>query len=750
MKMGSRSITVTIDGSSIRMRRTTGGVIELWGRDDLDLARGLGFAHAMDRAVQMMLTRLAGQGRLCECLRHESSLLELDIFARQAGFAYYARQEAENLSQRARALGQAYCAGVNAYLGRHPWRWEFRLVGYRPEPWRIADTLLIVKLMSYLGLAQLQQDLEKLIIQAIHRGASLDRLKQLFAPHLDGLDEPTVSLIRSVHLAEPLLCPELRFQPALRASNSWAVSGRKSASGFPIHCNDPHLECSRLPAIWYEFVGHTADDYRIGVSMPGIPGLIMGRTRHVSMGFTYGFMDMVDYFVEECRGGRYRQGDAFEEFEVREEIIRRKKAGPLRVFVRENARGLLESDPRRPDLPDGYYLCRAFTCHRAGAAQTLDALASLADAQSVPELQRIARRVCVSFNWVLADRQGNIGYQQSGYLPARSHSGLYPLAGWVPEHVWRGIVPGEKLATLMNPCSHIIVTANDDWNPSGGPLAVNMSMGPYRAERIAELLDEKDHWTVADMERIQADVCSTHARRFMELVRPLVPDNPTGRILARWDLRYDAPSRGAVLFEAFYEKLTGEVFGRMLFGCDAWDAMVAGASVFTFYFHRFDQILLGDDLSWFPGGDREGLFRRILEEITALPPEKVPPWAERRQVVMHNLFFSGKLPRWLSRLLRVDYGPVTVEGGRATVVQSARFVHQGRLIHFAPSYRYVADLGTDRVHTALAGGPSDRIGSPWYTSDVQRWLGYTYKTLAAEARPDAGEPAAHASAPLSG
>mgnify|MGYP000644543672 CR=1 FL=1 len=43
-----------------------------------------------------------------------------------------------------------------------------RLAGHRPDPWSVADTLLTVQLMSYLGLAQSQQDMEKLIIQAIH------------------------------------------------------------------------------------------------------------------------------------------------------------------------------------------------------------------------------------------------------------------------------------------------------------------------------------------------------------------------------------------------------------------------------------------------------------------------------------------------------------------------------------------------------------------------------------------------------
>ena len=55
-----------------------------------------------------------------------------------------------------------------------------RLVGPRPEPWSVADTLLTVKLISYFGLAQSQQDMEKLIIQAIHGGGDVEALLESF------------------------------------------------------------------------------------------------------------------------------------------------------------------------------------------------------------------------------------------------------------------------------------------------------------------------------------------------------------------------------------------------------------------------------------------------------------------------------------------------------------------------------------------------------------------------------------------
>ncbi len=300
---GSRR-SVKIEDSCIGIARTSDGVLRLWAEDDVGLARGLGFGHAHDRLVQMVLTRIVGQGRLCECLKDSEETLAIDIFMREMGLRREADRDVANLGTDGRRLVLAYAEGVNRYLSTHRRPLELLLARHQPEPWTAADTLLTIKLMSYVGLAQSQQDMEKLLIQAINGGTPVEKLKVLLAPHLDGLDDSIEALIRKVRLTQPLVSQTLRFLasvPTLMSSNNWAVAPSHSATGTALQCNDPHLECNRLPAVWYEAVMHTADDYRIGATMPGVPGLVMGRTRHLSFGFTYGFMDMVDYFIEECR-----------------------------------------------------------------------------------------------------------------------------------------------------------------------------------------------------------------------------------------------------------------------------------------------------------------------------------------------------------------------------------------------------------------------------------------------------------------
>jgi penicillin amidase len=733
MRITGKRREIEIAGSKIGIARTEGGVVELWADNDIGLARGLGFAHAQDRLVQMILVRLVGQGRICECLINDNDNLEIDIFMREMGLARYAKVEAVNTTGAGRALGDAYAEGINHWLGTNRRPIELLMARHDPEWWTIADTILTIKLMSYIGLAQSQQDMEKYLIQAIHGGIPVERLASLTAPHLDGLDGATAELIPKLKYIRGVTPDALRFlgaAPTIMASNNWAVAGSRTASGDPIQCNDPHLECNRLPAIWCEAVMHTDTDYRLGATLPGVPGLIMGRTHSLSFGFSYGFMDMVDYFVEQCHGGGYRRGDVFVPLKTRTESILRKGGSPLEITIRETDLGVLESDVRSPDLEDGLYLSRAWSSHRVGGAASLDALARLPSASSVAEAQRLLRNVTLSCNWVLADRSGNIGYQQSGLLPDRRHSGLHPVPAWEDEWRWRGFVPSDRLRSEFNPPEGFLATANNDLNPKDGLLVINLPMGSYRADRIRDLLNECETCSLEDMQRIQNDVLSLQAERFMSVLRPLLPESFAGRLLGGWDCRYDRESRGATLFETVYHALLREVFGKGLFGEEAWDAMISSTAIIADYYHLFDDILLGDDSSWFGDEGLTGLFRRVLEEVlTEVSLEAIAPWGRRQQIMMKNVFFDGRLPGWLG----FDHGPVELPGSRATVVQSGIFRSHGRETTFTPSWRFITDLGQDRALTALAGGPSGRRFSKWYKTDIDRWLEGDYKILNADA-----------------
>ncbi len=733
--MRTRSIILSGGVGPVEIRRGRSGVVSITAAEVNDAHFGLGFCHAQDRGLQLLLTRILGRGQASEHLRASGDLLRLDHFFCALGLGRdFPAQEAA-LTPRARQATEAYCRGVNEYFAHHRIPWELRLFGYRIEkdPWTVADIFLTGKILGYIALAQIQGLMERFLVECVQNGVPRPQLEELFPNQLAGLDE---ALVRQVKLQDHLVPPSLKWPAALPAamtSNNWALAGTKTASGQPLLCNDPHLEVNRVPPIFYEAVlrWHAGGQprYAMGGTVPGIPAILIGRTNDLAWANTYALMDGVDSWIEDCRDGRYRRGGDWLPFSVRKEIIRRKRQPPLELLFYENEHGVLQGDPHVP----GYYLATRWSGRDGTAAESLDAICGILEARDVEEGRQLLGRVNnSSWNWVLAGRAGNIGYQMSGNMPRRRAgvSGLVPLPGWDPANDWQGFASPEELPRTLNPPEGFVVTANDDLNALGRVHPINLPIAPYRAERIRQVLSLPRRFTLDDMKELQLDLFSVQAARFMEIIRPLLPRMEKSypepaRILAAWDLRYTLDSPGALLFERVYRALLELVFGddrRAGFGSAVLRHLLDETGLFVAFFGNLDQVLLAEKSAWFGPRSREEIY---LEALTRAFQSPVMKYREVRRVRFKHLLFGGKLPRFLG----FDRGPFALPGGRATINQIQIYRTGGRDTALAACLRFVTDLGADAMHTALPGGPSDRRFSRWYASGIADWLAGRYKVL---------------------
>lgn len=730
----STTTTYTHSEYACDLSRLKSGIAELNGESIEDLSFGMGLAHGRDRALQMEMARLAGEGRLSECLKANEETESIDLFMREMGMAYEAKKEVSKLSGRTLTYLQAYADGVNLAWEHFGTPWEFKLVGHKLKPWAPEHTLITIKLMSYVGLAQTQEDAERMIIQAIRQGTDLNKIKNLFAPHLNELTGNRVELLQKVKYLRAKMPVELKtlsYLPRLLASNNWVVAPSKSKSRKPIMCADPHLEINRLPGVWYEVHATSRDNEFTGITMPGVPGLIMGRNRHISYSFTYGFMDMIDFFIEEIRDGKAMTSDGLRELNSRNEVIKRKGKEPLQLKVHETESGTLEV-PLSNKIEDGLYLARAWTNHRGGMVDTIDAIIDCQQASNTSDFCEAAAKVAISCNWLVADSLGQIAYQQSGRAPYRHGAGLIPLEAWDKKNLWRGIIPPQELTRVQNPSNGFLCTANNDIKAKDdAPTTLNLPMGPYRFDRITELLTTHHEFDVTLMQKIQNDLYSHQADRFLALLNDDFPDTPLGHSLKQWDRRYTVESIEASLFEHFYHNLLLEVFGDNFLGHDSMLYILKETSIITDYYHLFDRILLSDDVDtlelWFGGVEARGeLFQKCLSRtLSQINSYSLRPWGATNQVTMTHLFFQGKLPRFLG----FDHGPIGLPGGRATIVQGAVYRAHERQSSFAPSWRMICDMGEDRIWTVLAGGVSDRRFHPTYKSEIDNWLHGRYKSI---------------------
>lgn len=722
MRLPKRGLERTLAGADgpIEIRRDAAGVPHVHAASTADALLGLGYCHGYDRQLQMVLARVIGQGRAAATLGAADELVTLDTLFRRLDLTRGAADEVARLPQRSRALLEAYCVGINRAVRRRT-PWELALLRHRPSPWRPADAVLLTRLMGFLGLAQTQADMERVLVELVQAGASPKLLGELLPGQLAMLD---AELLRDVRLGArmlPLAAGGLGL-PSLAGSNAWAVAPRLAAGDAPLLASDPHLAINQLPATWCEVVLHHGERWCAGATIPGLPAVLIGRSPDVAWGLTYGGADAIDSWVEQCRDGSFlRETDgeqSWTPFRTRRELIERRGMQPLAVEFFENDHGVLDGDARDA----GRYLCtRWAAAHDTGAA-SLEAMFELLDARDSAAASAQVRRVEGSFNWILADRDGSIAYQMSGRLPRRAAgtSGLVPLPGWDPRHDWTGFLHHGELPRRENPAEGFVASANEDVGDLAAVPIITLPVARYRRRRIDALLSARGGWTAADFEAMQMDRLSLQAVRYLELLRPLLAGDERFAAIAAWDCVYDDDSREATWFEAFYAALTEHALANVV--GDGAAFIVGETAIVAATFGLLDDVLVRRDSGWHGADGRDAALLRAAEAAFAAEPATL---AERQPLVLRHVLLGGRLPA----LAGFDRATPGLRGGRATIHQGQRLRSAGRDFVVGPSYRMVTDLAGAQLRTALPGGPSDRRFSRWYASGIDDWWSGRSKTL---------------------
>lgn len=553
-------------------------------RDDLFFAQG--FVTAQDRLWQMEFQRRVGRGTLSEVLG--SRFVETDRFLRTIGFRKAAARAWEDASPEIRAELSAYVRGANAFLRSSRARpLEFRLLRFEPGPFDEIDALTWPKLMAW--------DLGSRgggLLDEIERSRLISRLGNRRAEEFltpGGTDFPILadeewrgSLpaksgqasrgadagdLAAVALLSPLgaLSRELGLNSEAVGSNSWVLAGSRTTTGRPLLANDPHL-AFRVPAVWYLVDLRAPGFHAVGASLPGVPGIIIGRNDRIAWGLTNLGPDVQDLYVEkldpadpsfyEFRGRR-------QAFSKRREVLR-VRGGPDVVFeARESVHGPVISDVVRGAESVGRAVALRWTAiDPALPDRTSRTFYDLMQARSWKDfLEGVSHFVAPAQNFVYADVEGHIGYTASGVIPVRpSASGLLPVSGQGDDE-WTGFIPFNRLPRLYDPPRGYIVTANNAVTSEAYPYSLCRDWPePFRARRITDRLLEKPRLSPSDVAAIQQDRISYQAREVLPLLRNTAPrDAVSADILRRlkdWNFAMDPDSAPAAMYAAWYAELS--------------------------------------------------------------------------------------------------------------------------------------------------------------------------------------------------
>ena len=529
----------------VEVMRDRYGIPHIFAASLEDASFALGYVHAQDRLWQMEMSRRIASGRVAEIVGVGG--LETDRFLRTLGVRRAAEANLRLLDGETRKLLESYAAGVNAFLAADPvLPPEFWLTGARPEPWSPVDSVAWVKMMAW--------DLggnwrSELLRMRLAKTLPLARIHQ-FLPPYPGEQPPLIADLKELYGTLERDAVQLaQFAPDNEGlgSNNWVVSGARSASGKPLLANDPHLGLT-APPVWY-FAHLSAPGMNvIGATLPGVPGVILGRNQRIAWGFTNTGPDVQDLYIEKLdAAGGYLAPDGSRPFQVIEETIKVKGAEPEKLRVRVSRHGPVISDVLRSaqeQAPRGHVIAFAWTA-LAEDDRTMQSALRMARAREWDGFLAAARDFqSPQQNMVYADVEGNIGFVAAGRVPIRKPAndlkGMAPAPGWLAKYDWDGTIPFEQLPRSFNPASGAVVTANHRITPPGYAHFISSEWQlPYRADRIQQLLDAVPKHTVQSFARIQADVVSLAMRELLPKLLATRPRSEEARkaldLLAKWD-----------------------------------------------------------------------------------------------------------------------------------------------------------------------------------------------------------------------
>lgn len=557
---------------SVTIRRDERSIPYIEAKTEADLYFAQGYTTASDRLWQMDLYRRVARGETAEIFGKLT--LEEDKRWRKFNFAKIAQDSLQYLTPELKAALENYARGVNAYiatLNKDTLPPEFKILQYSPRQWEPTDTIVIGKILADALSTTWRNDLIRASLANLPKEKIADLTNQITPADviLFGKDSSQRSKIKNQRphsiTNEALALAEREdairksslerigfYAEELAASNNWVISGKKTADGKAILANDPHLQPG-APGIWYLSHLSTPTMRVSGVTVPGVPGIILGHNDQIAWGATNVGPDVQDLYIETFdANGKYKTPNGLQSPVLRKETIK-VRVNPLKtdttdeiLEVQETANGVIfvEESGKKFALkwtgldPKNQEFEAFFGLNRAKDWETFKtALKTYGGATQ---------------NFVYADVKGNIGWYAAGRIPIRkTGDGSMPYDGATGAGEWTGYIPFEELPNLYNPSENFILTANQRIVGTDYKYFSQMSRDaamPWRARRIYDALQAKNKLTMDDVRDIQHDSLNIPIHNLAkEIVKRQAASPETLAVLRNWDGRMTADSKSAAL-----------------------------------------------------------------------------------------------------------------------------------------------------------------------------------------------------------
>jgi penicillin amidase len=706
----------------------------IFAKNDHDVYYAQGYVTAMHRLWQMDFQTRFASGRLSEVVGMQA--IEIDRYKRRMGMVYGAEKSLEGMmaDPKSKEMIMAYTDGINAYihsLSRASYPLEYKLLDFSPEDWTPLKCALLLKQMS----AVLAMGSDEFYMSNILKKYGAEVTKNLF-PDYPYQEDPIIPkgtkwdfkplpIPAAPASFNEMLTGGTRTQQKIDGigSNNWALSGEKTASGYPILANDPHLDLS-LPSIWYQIQLNAPGLNAYGVSLPGAPGITIGFNQNIAWGVTNVAADVLDFYQIKFQNNshrRYWYNNQWKNTSQRLETIKIRGAktetdtviythhGPVVYFQKPKKLPMSKNVPvgnalrwiahdRSNELMTFYYLNRGKNYNDYRKALTY----YTAPAQ----------------NFAFASVDNDISITPNGKFPLKwKDQGKFILDGTDPKSDWQGWIPAEQNPTVKNPPRHFVSSANQSSTDQTYPYYINWEFSSYeRGKRINDKLSAMKKATADSMRIMQSDSYSIFAENLLPGILSKVDRsqlNATQKeafiMVSRWNKYFNANEIGASVFDLWSKTLFFEI----------WDDDFDNTDIPMRYPSRdrtIHMILNEPNSKWFDNvhtTPKETLWDLVNKSFKFTcdsmerkygPIGKRWEWAYVKNTHIPHL---AKIPGFGSKTLLI--------GGSKSTINAVSESN-------GPSWRMVVELGKNpKGHGVFPGGQSGNPGSKFYDNMIDTW-----------------------------
>jgi penicillin G amidase len=709
-------------------------VAHIFAKNDHDAYFAQGYVTARDRLWQMEFQTHAAAGRVAEIVGDKA--LELDRYNRRLGMGHAAEKSIEFMlnDPRTKACVEAYTAGINAYINQlkpADYPLEYKLLGYAPEHWQPIKCAYFLKYMS--GVLALGAD--DVAMTNILAKYGPEVTADLF-PNYPANEDPIIPAgtkwdFLPVYYIKSPMNPKPgkngfalnwpRHDPAI-GSNNWAVGAEKSATGYPILANDPHLALN-LPSIWYLIQLHTPELNVMGASMPGSPGVIGGFNEYIAWGETNVGSDVLDFYQIKFRDNRrqeYWHDGAWKKVTRRTETIKVKGKPDVIDTVLYTHHGPVMYTPGTKsfskNFPTGYAV--RWVAH--DPSNELLTFYLLNRARNHADYREaLTHYGAPAQNFVFADVNKDIAIAPNGRFPLKKKGqGKFLLDGTTSADEWLAFIPNDHNPRVKNPARGFVSSANQFSTDPTYPYYLNWQFAPpERGIRINQRLAAMQRATPDSMGTLQYDNYNLRAANLLPRLLAQVrsdglssAEQQAFKVLQMWRHNNDADEVGATIFTEWERRFMDALWADDLPDSDSLPYRKPSAD------RTLTLITQTPDARWIDDA-RTPAKETLPDIVTASFRATVDTLTRRHGPQGNGWRWADTKATKIAHLARLDpLSALNVQVGGGGTVVNATTSKTG------PSWRLVVALGpTPAGYAALPGGQSGNPGSHFYLNMLEPW-----------------------------